>query len=87
MIVTALGLVDDATAGHDSCSQNVAIELLLSSKAEHVEGILSVEELLVVVDGVDLGLSLRDIDVVVDVGAHEALGTEATLADVVTWLQ
>ena len=54
----------------------------------HVEGIFSVEELLIVIDGVDLSLSLGDIDVVVDVAGDETLCTEATLADVVSvWLE
>ena len=56
----------------------------LWGKAKDVEGILSVEKLLIVINGVDLGLSLGDVDVVVDVRADEALGTEATLADVVS---
>merc|ERR1719397_1159834 len=84
LVVTALGLIDDTTAGHDRSSQHVAAELLLSSEAQDIEGILSVEELLIVIDGVDLGLSLGDIDVVVDVIGNEALGTEASLADVVS---
>ena len=63
---------------------HVATEFLLWVKAQNVEGILGVEELLVVIDGVDLGLTLGDIDVVVDVIGDEALCTEATLADVVS---
>ena len=84
LVVATLGLVNDATASHDTGGQHVAVKLLLGSKAEHIEGILSVEQLLVVIDGVDLSLSLGNVDVVVDVRADEALGTEATLADVIT---
>ena len=46
---------------------HVATEFLLWVKAQDVEGILGVEELLIVIDGVNLGLSLGDIDIVVDV--------------------
>ena len=81
MIVTALGFIDNATTGHDSSSQDVAIELLLRVKAQNVEGVLSVQKLLVVINGVDLCFTLGDIDVVVDVGRHKALGTETSLAD------
>merc|ERR1712012_213266 len=84
LVVTALGLVDDATAGHDGSGQHVARELLLDGEAQDVEGVLGVEKLLIVIDGVDLGLTLGDIDVVVDVGRHEALGTETSLADAIS---
>ena len=81
LVVTALGLELNATAGHDGGGQHVAVELLLRAEAQHIEGVLSVLQLLVVIDGVDLGLTLGDIDVVVDVGRHEAFGTETSLAD------
>merc|ERR1719284_2290306 len=84
LVVTALGLVDDATAGHDGGGQHVAGELLLRGKAQDVEGVFGVEQLLIVINGVDLGLTLGDIDVVVDLGRHEALGTETSLADAVS---
>merc|ERR1719204_909140 len=84
LVVTTLGLVDDATTGHDGGGEHVARELLLRVKAQDVEGVLSVEQLLIVIDGVDLGLTLGDIDVVVDVGRNEALGTETSLADAVS---
>ena len=84
LVVATLGLVNDATACHDTSGQHIAIKLLLFSKSKDIEGILSVEKLLVVIDGVDLCLSLRDIDVVVDVRGDEALCTEATGANVVT---
>merc|ERR1719403_543356 len=74
----------DATTGHDGGGEHVARELLLRVKAQDVEGVLGVEQLLIVIDGVDLGLTLGDIDVVVDVGRHEALGTETSLADAVS---
>merc|ERR1719486_364301 len=84
LVVWSLGLVDDATAGHDGGGQHVAGELLLRVKAQDVEGVLGVEQLLIVINGVDLSLALGDIDVVVDVGRHEALGTETSLADAVS---
>merc|ERR1711899_679455 len=84
LVITSLGLIDDATAGHDGGGQHVAIELLLNGKAQDVEGVLGVEKLLIVINGVDLGLTLGDIDVVVDVSRHEALGTETSLADAVS---
>merc|ERR1719210_1029337 len=84
LIVTSLGLVDDATTGHDGGGEHVARELLLRVKAQDVEGVFGVEKLLIVINGVDLGLTLGDIDVVVDVGRHEALGTETSLADAVS---
>merc|ERR1719209_1800585 len=62
----------------------VAGELLLSAKAQDVEGILGVEQLLIVINGVDLGLTLGDIDVVIDVSADKALGTETSFADAVS---
>merc|ERR1719193_412219 len=40
--------------------------------------------LLIVIDGVDLGLSLGNVDVVIDVTGNKAFCTEATLADVVS---
>merc|ERR1712012_1052831 len=83
LVVTALGLVNDATASHNTGSQHVAVELLLLCEAKDVEGVLGVEKFLVIVDGVDLGLSLGHVDVVVDVSGDEALGAETAGADVV----
>merc|ERR1719357_2136147 len=84
LVVATLGLELNATTGHDGSGQHVAVKLLLGSKAEDVEGILGVLKLLVVVDGVDLGLALRDVDVVVDVLASSALGPQTALADSVS---
>merc|ERR1712012_368466 len=84
LVVTTLGLVNDATASHNTGSQHVAVELLLFGKAKDVEGVLGVEKFLVIVDGVDLGLALGHVDVVVDVSGDEALGAETARADVVT---
>merc|ERR1719211_628138 len=84
LVVTTLGLVNDATASHNTGSQHVAVELLLLCEAKDVEGVLGVEKFLVIVDGVDLGLSLGHVDVVVDVSGDEALGAETARADVVT---
>merc|ERR1719370_2507462 len=46
---------------------HVAVELLVGAEAKDVERVLSVLELLVIIDGVDLGLALGDVDVIVDV--------------------
>ena len=50
-----------------TCSKHVAIKLLLHLKAQDIEGILGVLKLFIVINGVNLGLALGDIDVVVDV--------------------
>merc|ERR1712004_964100 len=84
LVVTTLGLVNDATASHNTGGIARAVELLLLPEAKDVEGVLGVEKLLVVVDGVDLGLALGHVDVVVDVSGDEALGAETAGADVVT---
>merc|ERR1719285_310738 len=62
---------------------NVAIEFLLLGEPKNIESILGVKKLLVVIDGVDLGLALADVDVVVDVRADEALCPKTSRADVV----
>ena len=67
LIVTTLRLELNSSAGHDTSSQHVAVELLLRSKAKDIEGILGVFKLLVVINGVNLGLALGDVDVIVDV--------------------
>merc|ERR1712001_426094 len=88
LVVATLGLINNTTASHHTGSQHVAIELLLWVKAQNVESILSVEELLIVINGVDLSLTLGDIDVVVDVSGDETLCTEATLVDAIAaWLE
>ena len=84
LVVATLGLISDATASHDTSGEHVAVKLLLGSEAQDIEGVLGVEELLVVIDGVDLGLSLGDVDVVIDVGADEALCAKAALANSIT---
>ena len=84
LVVAALGLELNATAGHDGGGQHVTVELLLRAEAQHIEGVLSVLQLFVVVDGVDLGLALGHVDVVVDVLRHTALSPEASVADAIT---
>merc|ERR1719323_705788 len=73
LVITTLGLELPSTEGHDSGSEHVAVPLLLLSKSKNVEGILSVLQLLVVINGVDLGLTLGDIGVVIDVIREAAL--------------
>merc|ERR1719310_1419859 len=72
-VITTLGLELNTTEGHDSSSQHVAVPLLLLAESKHIEGILSVLQLLVVVNGGDSGLALGHVDVVVDVVAEAAL--------------
>ena len=62
---------------------HVAIKLFLFRETKNVECILSVEKLFIVIDGVNLGFSLRDVDVIVDVAADEAFGAESARTDVV----
>ena len=64
LVVATLGDELDATAAHDAGSEHVAVELLLRRELQDVEGVLGVLQLLVVVDGLDLDLALRDVDVV-----------------------
>ena len=57
-------------------------------EAKDIEGILGVLELFIVINGVDLGLALGDIDVVVDVVAGSAHCAKTSLADAITvWLE
>merc|ERR1719348_645429 len=84
LVITTLGLINNTTAGHDTSSQDITVELLLLAETENIEGILSVEQLLVVIDGVDLGLTLRDVDVVVNISTDKALGPQSSRADAVS---
>merc|ERR1711899_147185 len=81
LVVTTLGLELNATVAHNAGSQHVAVELLFGAEAKDVERVLSVLELLVIIDGVDLGLALGHVDVIVDVLAGPALCPQAALAD------
>ena len=63
------------------------MDWVATHKSQDVKGILSVEELLVVIDGIHLCLSLRDIGVVVDVIADMAQLAKAALTDVVSVLE
>ena len=87
LVIATLCLIDNATTGHHASSQYVAVKLLIRGKSKDVEGILSVEELLVVIDGINLCLSLRDIGIVVDVIADMAQLAKAALTDVVSVLR
>merc|ERR1719494_880230 len=74
----------EASSGHDGGGQHVAGELLLRGKAQDVEGVLGVEQLLIVINGVDLGLTLGDIHIVINVSTDKALGTETSFADAIS---
>merc|ERR1719412_1450515 len=87
LVVTTLLDVDNTSSSHDSGSQHVAVKLLLGREAKHIEGVLSVLQLLIVINGGDSGLALGDIDVVVDVGGQLALVPQTLGADTITiWL-
>ena len=66
LVISSFGLELDSSKCHDTSGQHVAIKLLLLRKSKYIESIFSVFQLFIVVNRVDLGLSLRDIDVVVD---------------------
>ena len=67
LIVATLRLELDSSTGHHTSSQHVTVKLLLDGKTEDIEGVLCVFKLLVVIDGIDLGLALGDVDVIIDV--------------------
>jgi len=81
LVITTLGLELNTTESHDSSSQHVAVKLLLLSKSKHIEGILSVLKFLIVINGVNLDLTLADVVVVVDVRGQLAFGTKTSIAD------
>merc|ERR1719195_1671081 len=84
LVVTALRLELHAAAGHHTGGQHVAVELLLLRESKNVEGVLGVLQLLVVVNGGDSGLSLGDVDVIVDVSGQLTLVSQPSIADAVT---
>ena len=86
LVITTLGLELHTTKGHDSSSQHVAIPLLLLSKAKNIEGILSVLQLLVVINGVNFGLALAYVDVVIDVSTEATLGPQTLTNTISIWL-
>merc|ERR1711994_873420 len=51
LVITTLGLELNSTEGHDSSGQHVAVPLLLLAESKHIEGILSVLQLFIVVNG------------------------------------
>merc|ERR1719507_1765481 len=83
LVVSALCLELNPTAGHHTSSQHVAIKLFLVGESQNVKGVFSVEKLLVVINGINLCLSLGDVDVVIDVAANETLCAESFGANLV----
>merc|ERR1719270_722987 len=73
LVITTLGLELNASKGHNTRCQHVTIPLLLFSKSTNIEGILSVLKLLIVINRVNLSLTLGHIDVVIDVIREAAL--------------
>merc|ERR1719150_1134942 len=87
LVITTLGLELNTTEGHDSSCQHVAVPLLLLAESKHIEGILSVLQLFIVVNGGDSGLALGHVDVVVDVVAEAALLLHAITNSVTVLLE
>merc|ERR1719270_3207838 len=73
LVITTLGLELNTSKGHDTRCQHVTVPLLLFSKSKNIEGIFSVLKLLIVINGVNLSLTLGHIDVVIDVIREAAL--------------
>merc|ERR1719443_178559 len=73
LVITTLSLELNTSKGHDTRCQHVTVPLLLFSKSKNIEGILSVFKLLVVINRVNLSLTLGHIDVVIDVIREAAL--------------
>merc|ERR1719367_845938 len=67
LVITTLLDVDNTSSSHDTSSQHVAVKLLLLGETKNVEGILSVLQLLVVINGGNSGFALGDVDIVIDV--------------------
>merc|ERR1719232_375743 len=73
LVITTLGLELNTSKGHDTRCQHVTVPLLLFSKSKNIEGVLSVLKLLIVINGINLSLTLGHIDVVIDVIREAAL--------------
>ena len=84
LVVAAFGYELYTTAAHDASSEHVAVELLLCRELEDVECVLSVHQLLVVIDRLDLHLALGDVDVVEGISTDAALCTKPSFADAIT---
>ena len=84
LVITTLGLELDATPRHDTGGEHVAVKLLLCRELEDIECVLSVHQLFVVIDGLDLHLALGDVDVVEGISADAALCTKPSFADAFT---
>jgi len=78
LVISTLGFEFNTAKGHDSSSQHVAIKLFLFSKSKHLESILSVFKLFIVINRFNLGLSLRHIDIIIDVIAYMAQGLKTS---------
>merc|ERR1740131_865230 len=50
LLISALLDVDNATTGHDTSSEDIAVKLLLFAKSKNIEGILGVFKLFIVVN-------------------------------------
>ena len=76
--------------GHDGGGELVAVPLFLLREAEDIEGVISVLELLIVINGRNSGLTLTDIRIEVDVIAKKTFalqirdeGLEKLIEDVI----
>merc|ERR1719474_1579683 len=73
LVIYALGLELNSTKGHHTSCQHVAVKLLLFSKSKNIESILSVFQLLIVINRGNSCFTLRYISVVINVSAELAL--------------
>merc|ERR1719270_2056557 len=73
LVITTLGLELNTSKGHNTRCQHVTIPLLLFSKSKNIEGVFSVLKLLIVINRVNLSLTLGHINVVIDVIREAAL--------------
>merc|ERR1719234_1738883 len=81
LVVAAFGNEIYTTAAHDASSEHVAVKLLLCRELEDIECVLSVHQLFVVIDGLDLHLALGDVDVVEGISTDAALCTKPSFTD------
>merc|ERR1719232_946114 len=88
LIITTFLDILNTTAGHNTCSQDIAIKLFPFFKSKDIEGIFCILKLFVIVNGSYGCFTLRDVDVVIDIRADKAFSTESTITNSITiWLE
>ena len=76
LIVSAFCLEMYLSKRHNSCSNPVRTPFLVFGETENVKSIIGVLQLLVVVDRLNSDLSLRDIEIVIDIICQNTLGLQ-----------